>query len=327
MTEPLPLSLADIEAARARLAGIATRTPLLPATDLGASLGARVFVKAECLQRTGSFKFRGAYNRVSMIADADRVRGVVACSSGNHAQGVAAAAALYGVPATIVMPRDAPATKIARTRRLGADVVLYDRETDDREAIANAIAARNGATFIHPYDDPGVMAGQGTVGLEVSDDLAALGLVPDIVLVPASGGGLTAGVSVAIHSAAPQAAIATCEPAGFDDHARSLAAGTRQKNPAVTGSVCDALMAQTPGRITFAVNSRHLSGGHALGDDEALAAVAYAARELKIVVEPGGAVGLAALLCGRVDAAGKTVVIVASGGNIDDHVLAQALQD
>lgn len=326
MTESLPLTLADIEAARGRLAGVATRTPLLPATDLGAALGARVFVKAECLQRTGSFKFRGAYNRVSMIADADRIRGVVACSSGNHAQGVAAAAALYGVPATIVMPRDAPATKIARTRRLGAQVVLYDRATEDREAIANDIAARNGATFIHPYDDPGVMAGQGTVGLEVTDDLAALGLQPDIVLVPASGGGLTAGIAVAIHSAAPAAIIATCEPAGFDDHARSLAAGERQRNEALGGSVCDALMAQTPGRITFAVNSRHLAGGHAVADEEALAAVAYAARELKIVVEPGGAVALAAVLSGKVDAAGKTVVIIASGGNIDDQVLAQALQ-
>lgn len=320
-----PPHFSDIEAAARRLEGVAVKTPLLPAPELSRITGATVFVKAECLQRTGSFKFRGAFNRLSLI-DADvRRRGVVACSSGNHAQGVAAAAALYEVPATIVMPRDAPASKIARTRRLGAEVVLYDRRTEDREAISHAIADKTGATFVHPYDDPGVMAGQGTVGLEVVAQSATLGIVPDFVLAPASGGGLIGGIALAIHETFHQTQVVVVEPEGFDDHGRSLAAGKRVSNAEPSGSVCDALMAQTPGRVTFAVNSQHLAGGAAVSDAEALAAVAHGVRELKLVIEPGGAVGLAALLSGKLEVAGRTVVVVASGGNIDDDMLVRAL--
>lgn len=318
-------TIADIEAAAARLAGIAFETPLLPLPDLSAMLGADVYAKPECLQRTGSFKFRGAYNRVSMIPEAERAAGVVACSSGNHAQGVAAAAALYGIPATIVMPRDAPATKIARTRMLGAEVVLYDRQTEDREAIARGIAAERGATFVHPYDDAGVIAGQGTVGLEIVRQAEARGIEPDTLLIPASGGGLTAGIALALHARFPLADVLTVEPAGFDDHARSLEAGDRVTNEKLSGSICDALLSSSPGRRTFSINREELTGGLAVTDAEALAAVAYAAREIKVVLEPGGAVALAAALSNKIDLRGRCVVLVLSGGNIDPALLAEAL--
>lgn len=320
-------TVADIVAAAARLAPVAERTPLLSSAVLDARVGGRVFLKPECLQRTGSFKFRGAFNRLSMIPEALRAGGVVACSSGNHAQGVAAAAGLFGMRSTIVMPSDAPAMKIARTRALGAEVVLYDRATEDRDVIAHAIAAPRGATFVHPYDDPGVMAGQGTVGLEIVAACRARGVAPDVVVAPASGGGLIAGVSLAVGDAFPDARILVAEPAGFDDHARSLAAGERVGNERVAGSVCDALLANKPGEKTFAINRRTLAGGVSASDEEALAAVAFAARELKLVLEPGGAIGLAALLAGRVDLAGGAAVVVLSGGNVDEAMLARALAE
>ena len=324
--EVLP-TVADIAAAAARLAGLAERTPLLSSAALDARAGGRVFLKPECLQRTGSFKFRGAFNRLSLIPEDLREGGVVACSSGNHAQGVAAAAALFGMRSTIVMPADAPAMKIARTRALGAEVVLYDRQTEDRDAIAHAIAGPRGATFVHPYDDAGVMAGQGTVGLEIVEACRERGIRPDVVLAPASGGGLIAGLSLAVSEAFPDARILVAEPAGFDDHARSLAAGERVRNDRLAGSICDALLANKPGEKTFAINRRTLAGGVSATDAEALAAVAFAARELKLVVEPGGAVALAALLSGRVDLAGGTAVVVLSGGNVDEAVLMRALAE
>ncbi len=315
-------TFADIRAAADRIHAEAVRTPLLPVT---LPSGGIAFVKAENLQRTGSFKFRGAFNAVSQVPADRRAAGVVACSSGNHAQGVAEAARILGMPATIVMPKDAPATKIARTKGYGAEVVLYDRWTEDRDAIAAGIAAETGATIVHPFNDPKVIAGQGTIGLEIAEDCAARGLRPDAVLVCTSGGGMVAGIATALEVLTPGAAVHTVEPAGFDDYARSLAAGERKRNERASGSVCDALMSGTPGEISFSVGRRLLAPGLVITDDEALAAVAFAAREMKLVVEPGGAAALAALLSGRVDTAGRTVVAVLSGGNIDDAMLARAL--
>lgn len=318
-------TVADVDAAAARLAGVALRTPLIASPVLDERIGGRVFLKAETLQRTGSFKFRGAYNKIAAIPESRRAAGVVAFSSGNHAQGVAAAAALLGLPAVIVMPADAPASKRARTAALGAEVVLYDRVHEDREAIAKKITQERGATLVPPFDDPFVIAGQGTVGREIVDDLDALGLSPDIVLVNASGGGLTAGIALAVKARAPQANIFTAEPEGFDDHARSFASGRRERNAAMSGSLCDALLSPSPGEITFAVNRALDVAGVTASEEEVGRAVAFAFHELKLVVEPGGAVGLAALLAGRVDARGKVAVAVLSGGNVDADVFARLI--
>jgi threonine dehydratase len=319
---PIPTA-ADVDAAAARLRGVALRTPLISSPVLDALTGGRIFLKAETLQRTGSFKFRGAYNKLSSIADEKRAGGVVAFSSGNHAQGVAAAAKLLSMPAVIVMPSDAPRPKRERTVALGAEVVLYDRVREDREAIARRIADERHAVLVPPYDDPMVIAGQGTAGREIVEDLAAQGLAPDVVIVNASGGGLTAGVALAVKARVPDAKVYTAEPAGFDDHVRSFASGKREKNDAVTGTICDALMAQSPGRITFEINRALVGAGVAASDEEVGRAVAFAFRELKLVVEPGGAVGLAALLAGRIDVRGKIAVAVLSGGNVDPELFSR----
>ena len=311
---------ADVEEAARRLRGVALRTPLLTSPVLDARTGGRVFLKAETLQRTGSFKFRGAYNKLSSLPAGSRAGGVVAYSSGNHAQGVAAAAKLLDMPAVIVMPRDAPRPKRERTAELGAEVVLYDREREDREAIARDIATRRHATLVPPYDDPLIIAGQGTAGREIVEDLAAAGLEPDVVAVTASGGGLTAGVALAVKSKCPRARIFTAEPQGFDDHARSFKSGRRETNPGLTGSICDALLARTPGEMTFAINRALVGEGVSVSDAEVAAAVAFAFRELKLVVEPGGAVALAALLAGKIDVRGKVAVAVLSGGNVDPEL-------
>lgn len=325
-TSALPqVTAADIDAAARVLAPYAVRTPLLSSPVLDERLGTRVFLKPEMLQRTGSFKFRGAFTKISSIAPAARAGGVVAFSSGNHAQGVAAAAKILNMPATIVMPADAPLSKRERTRAYGAEVVLYDRDREDREAIAREIAHRRGATLVPPYDDPKVISGQGTVGREIADDMAGLGIAPDIVVAPASGGGLIAGVATAIKARYPQAELMSAEPDGFDDHARSLRAGRREPHRAVGRTICDALMASIPGEITFAINLRLLSQGVTATDAEVAAAVGFAFRELKLVVEPGGAVGLAALLAGRIDVIGKNVVIVLSGGNVDADLFAKLI--
>src|SRR5436309_5562578 len=320
-----PIGAADIEAAAKVVAPFAVRTPLLSSPALDNHVGAKVFLKPEMLQRTGSFKFRGAFNKLSSIPQAARGGGVVAFSSGNHAQGVAAAAQILNMRATIVMPADAPRSKRERTKGYGAEVVLYDRDREDREAIAGDIARKHGATLVRPYDDPKVIAGQGTVGREIAEDLALLGVTPDIVVAPASGGGLVAGVATAIKARYPKAALMSAEPEGFDDHARSLRAGKREPHHAEGRTICDALMATVPGEITFAINQRLLTQGVTASDAEVAAAVAFVSRELKLVVEPGGAVGLAALLAGHVDARGKTVVIVLSGGNVDAEMYAKLI--
>jgi len=322
---PLPVSSADVDAAAAVLAPFAVRTPLLSPPVLSDRVGARVFLKPEVLQRTGSFKFRGAFNKLSSIPVNAREGGVVAFSSGNHAQGVAAAAQILNMRATIVMPADAPLSKRERTKAFGAEVVLYDRDREDREAIARDIAAKRGATLVPPYDDPKVIAGQGTVGREIAEDMAALGLAPDIVVAPVSGGGLVAGVATAIKARFPKATLMSAEPEAFDDHARSLRAGKREPHKAEGRTICDALMASIPGEITFAINSRLLSRGVTASDSDVGIAVGFAFRELKLVVEPGGAVGLAALLSGQIDARGKNVVIVLSGGNVDTELYARLI--
>src|ERR1700722_10901853 len=320
--QPLPTS-ADVDAAAARLLGVALRTPLISSPVLDALTGGRVFLKAEMLQRTGSVQFRGAYNKLSSIAADARAGGVVAFSSGNHAQGVAAAAKLLAMPAVIVMPADAPRPKRDRTAELGAEIVLYDRAREDREAIARGIADERHAVLVPPYDDPLVIAGQGTAGREIVEDLAALGLAPDMVIVNASGGGLAAGIALAVKARVPGAQVFTAEPAGFDAHARSFASGKREKNDAVTGTICDALMAQSPGRITFEINRALVGAGVSASDAEVGRAVSFAFRELKLVVEPGGAVALAALLAGKVDVRGKIAVAVLSGGNVDPELFSR----
>jgi len=324
--ESLPLpGIAEVEAAAARLAGIVRRTPLLAGTPLDEAIGGRLLFKAECLQRTGSFKLRGAYNRLVQLDDERRRAGVVAFSSGNHAQGVAAAARTLGIRATIVMPSDAPAIKLANTRALGAEVVLYDRFSEDREQIARRLVAERGATLVPAYDDPDVVAGQGTAGLELMQQAAALGLMPDQVLVPTSGGGLTAGTAIAVRTLAPRAVVYGVEPEAFDDTRRSLAAGTLLKNPPEARSICDALQSSPPGALTFAINRELLAGVLVVSDAEVETAMARSFRDLKLVVEPGGAVALAAALAGRVPLAGRTTAILLSGGNVDARTFAAAL--
>ncbi len=324
MDAPVALpTAADVDEAARRLAGVALHTPLLTSAALDAMTGGRIFLKAETLQHTGSFKFRGAYNKLAAIPPERRAAGVVAFSSGNHAQGVAAAARLLGMRCVIVMPHDAPRAKLERTAALGAEVVLYDRAHDDREAIANDIAARRGAVLVPPYDDALIIAGQGTAGREIVEDLGALGLLPDVVVVTASGGGLTAGIALAIKARVPSAALYTAEPQGFDDHARSFRSGRREENAALTGTICDALMARMPGKLTFAINRSLVGAGVVASDREVAAAVAFAFAELKLVVEPGGAVALAALMTGKVDVKNKIGVAVLSGGNVDPEVFSR----
>jgi len=322
---PLPVTPADIDAAAKVIASYAVRPPLLSSPALSARVGANVFLKPEPLQRTGSFKFRGAFNKLSSIPQDKRSGGVVAFSSGNHAQGVAAAAQILKMQATIVMPADAPASKRERTKSYGAEVVLYDRDREDREAIAREIADKRGATLVKPYDDPFIIAGQGTAGREIAEDMAALGIAPDFVVAPASGGGLIAGIATSVKAKFPQTNVIVAEPKDYDDHGLSLRAGKREAHHAKARTICDALMAEMPGEITFAINGKLLAGGVTASDEEVGAAMAFAFRELKLVVEPGGAVGLAALLSGRLDVQGKNVVIVLSGGNVDADLYAKLI--
>ena len=328
MSSSLPSELprfADVEAAAERLAGHAVLTPLVESPLLNERLGARVLVKAEPLQRTGSFKFRGAYNNISQLGDAERKHGVVAYSSGNHAQATAAAARQAGIDAVMVMPDDAPRIKIDNTRAWGAEVVLYERASRVREEVAKQIADQRGATVVPPFDHPWTIAGQGTVGLEIAAQAAALGAELDAVLVPCSGGGLIAGCALALAERAPGAALYAVEPEGFDDTARSLAAGSRQEARPGARSFCDALLAPTPGELTFAINREHLAGGLAVSDDEVAQAMRLAFVYLKLVIEPGGATALAALASGKFDCRGKTVAVVASGGNVDAETFRDAI--
>jgi len=318
-------TFADVDLAADRIRGVAVRTPLINAPVLDEHLRARVFLKAETLQRTGSFKFRGAYNKISSIALERRAGGVVAYSSGNHAQGVAASAKLNGMRATIVMPADAPLAKRQRTQALGAEVVLYDRDREDRAAIAHKIADERGATLVPPFDDPLIIAGQGTIGREIVEDLSTLGLKPDLVLVGCSGGGLIAGTALGVKARVPDAVFYAVEPAGFDDTLRSFASGNRERNARMSGSICDALLTDRPGEITFPINRALVGQGLTVTDDEVARAVRYAFEELKLVVEPGGAVGLAAMLAGKVELAGRIVAGVLSGGNVDAEMFGKLI--
>ena len=320
-----PPSIEDVVAAARRLRGKARVTPLLRSDALDAQTGGTVLVKAESLQRTGSFKFRGAYNRISRLAPAARARGAVAWSSGNHAQAVAAAAAAFGMRAAIVMPRDAPEAKREGTRAFGAEIVFYDRNAESREEIGTALARERGAPIVKPYDDPDIIAGQGTVGLEAAAQAAHMGLRPDLALVPCGGGGLIAGMALALRGRAPGIKVRPVEPEGFDDTARSLAAGRRVANARGAHSICDALLAPEPGAMTFALNRTQLGPGLAVSDADARAAMRFAFRHLRLVAEPGGAVALAAALTGAADCRGRVVLVAISGGNVDARLFAEAI--
>jgi threonine dehydratase len=328
------VTLDDIRAAADRIAGKAVMTPLLESPLLNQRLGCRVLVKAENLQLTGSFKFRGAYNRISQLGPAALAKGVVAYSTGNHAQGVAAAARAAGTGAVIVIPKDAPAIKRENTRAWGGELAFYDRENEDRVAIAERIALeRGGAALIPPYDHEQVIAGQGTIGLEIMAQAATLGATPDVVVVPCGGGGLTAGISTAVKALAPVVKVFMAEPAAYDDTCRSLAAGKRlavDLRPGHETTFCDALTAPMPGEITFPINRRNVAAVVTLDDDAVCRGLYTAFADFKLVLEPSGAIALAAIVTGalaRVHAVhGKTVVAVASGGNVDGELFADALK-
>ncbi len=315
--------IARIEAAARRLSGQARRTPLLTSPFLDRIAGRRVWVKAECLQHTGSFKFRGGWAAVSALPAG--TKGVIAYSSGNHAQGVALAAARHDLPAVIIMPSDAPRVKIENTRALGAEVVTYDRATESREELGDRIAAERGLVLVKPYDEPEVIAGQGSVGLEIAEQAAEAGIAQADVLCPCGGGGLSSGIALALEARAPGLRLRTAEPAGFDDMARSLAAGQRQHNATTAGSICDAILTPAPGELTFPILQRLAGPGLTVTDDEALHAVALAFARLRIVLEPGGAVALAAALLRPEAVRGEDVIVVASGGNVDAGLFTQAL--
>ena len=315
----------DIVEASQRLKGRAVRTSLVRSDVLDEITGGRIFLKPECLQRTGSFKFRGAWNFISRLNAHDNSGGVVAYSSGNHAQGVAAAARMMGIPALIVMPEDAPAIKKRNTIALGAEVVTYDRFGESREEIGDAIARERNACLVPPYEHPWIIAGQGTAGLELVEDLNERGETLDVMLVCTGGGGLTAGVALAVQAMAPNAKVYACEPEGFDDYGRSLAAGERVSNVPGAMSICDAIVTPTPGELTFSVNQPRLSGGLAVSEAEVRAAVRFAFETLKLVVEPGGAVALAAVLAGKIDCKDKTVAATLSGGNADAALMLDIL--
>ena len=319
------MNIEMIRAAAERLKGHARETPLLSSPFIDHLAGRRVLIKAECLQHTGSFKYRGGYSAVSALAEDVRANEVIAFSSGNHAQGVALAATQHGVPSVIIMPSDAPRLKIENTRALGAEVVLYDRATEDRDAIGAALAAERGLTLIKPFDEPEVIAGQGTTGLEIAAQARVLGVEEADVLVCCGGGGLTSGIALALEAEAPGLRARPAEPQGFDDTARSLASGKIERNAAMTGSICDAIVTPSPGTLTFPIMQRLCGPGLVVTDNEALRAMAQAFLRLKIVLEPGGAVALAAALTRRDQIEGDAVIVVASGGNVDLEMFEQAL--
>jgi threonine dehydratase len=318
-------SFSDVQHAAARLRGVAVATPFVESPVLSDRTGGRVFLKLETLQRMGSFKFRGAYHRLVQLTPAERVRGVVAFSSGNHAQGVAAAAALLGMPATIVMPADAPRIKTESTRNLGATVVPYDRRREKREEIAARIAAEKGAVVVPSFDDPDIVAGQGTAGLEIAAQAADLGATLDAVIVPCSGGGLSSGIALALSGASPETSVFTAEPDGYDGARLSLESGARTAAAGARDTIADALTSPGVGAIPFAILKSCGARGLAVGDRALMQAVGFAAANLKLVAEPGGAAALAAVLSGTFDAKGKTVAIVLSGGNIDPEMLTRCI--
>ena len=319
-------NLTMIEAAAKRLNGHVRRTPLLSSSFLDAVAGRRILIKPECLQHTGSFKARGGWSALSAMDEATRKRGVIAYSSGNHAQGVARAATEHGSPSVIVMPSDAPQLKIDNTRALGAEVVLYDRATEDRDKIGADLSAERNLTMIRPYDEPLVMAGQGTCGLEIAEQAAEIGVTQAEVLVNCGGGGLTAGIALALEAHAPGLKVRPCEPVGFDDVARSLISGQIESNAATSGSICDAILTQSPGEKTFPILQRLCGPGLVVPEADALRAMAQAFLRLKIVTEPGGAISLAAALYHGDQIDADTVIVVATGGNVDADIFARALE-
>ncbi len=321
----LPVTIDMIRSAAERLAPHIVTTPLLEHPALNKLVGGRVFLKCESLQRVGAFKFRGAYNKISQVDPKAFPGGVVASSSGNHAQGVAAAATLCGLRSAIVMPKDAPPIKVARTKAFGGEVVLYDREREDRDAIAKALCEERKAIFVPPFDDPDVISGQGTAGLEMMAEIARRGVKLDAVLVNVSGGGLASGIAVAVKDTSPTTEMWTVEPAGFDDFARSLASGKPERNDRLSGSICDALMAESPGVHTFAIGRALMKGGVSVTDDEVRDAMRFAFEELKLVVEPGGAASLAAILTGKVPVEGRAIGAIISGGNTDPAQFAKII--
>ena len=323
MALPLP-TIADIRASLSAIGNLIVRTPLIEVADGASMFGRRVLLKAETMQRTGSFKYRGACAFLHRLGPEGRANGVVAFSSGNHAQAVAAAAAHFGVAATIVMPSDAPEVKVQRTRARGATIITFDRVTDDREAIAADVAADSGAAIVPPYNHPWTIAGQGTAGVEIAADAGALGIADPIVLVPTGGGGLVAGSALAMSADLPAADVWTVEPDAFDDHRRSFAARERVEVATPAASICDALLAPTPGEIPFEINRRLVKGSTAVSDEQVRSAIRFAAEELHLVVEPGGVVGLAALLSGVVPGS-RSVVVVLSGANVDPAMLMKCL--
>ena len=313
-------SLADIEAAAQRLQGIAVETPLIRSATLDERLGGTLLLKPECWQRTGSFKIRGAYNLLSQLSPEQASRGAVAWSSGNHAQGVAAAGKLLGIHAAIVMPDDAPAAKTENTKRLGGEVITYDRYTGDREQIARALAAERNAAIVPSYEHVDVIAGQGTVGLEIARQSVARGEPVEQVVIPCGGGGLTSGSAVALKALLPDVQIYTAEPEHYDDTKQSLGRGERVSVPTDVPSLCDALLTDSPGQLTFDIMRELVTDGFVVDEAEIKAAMRVAFQELKLVVEPGGAAALAAVLAGRLDAKKKVTAVVLSGGNVDPEL-------
>lgn len=315
-----------ITAAANRIKDHARITPMLTSPFLDDIAGRQVLIKAECLQHTGSFKFRGAWSAVSALTDNTLKTGVIAYSSGNHAQGVAMAAAKHGAPAVIIMPADAPRMKIDNTRALGAEVILYDRENEDRDALGTQIASERGLTLIRPYDEPQVVAGQGTTGLEIATQAAELGVTKADVMVCCGGGGLTSGIALALAETAPNMRVRPAEPQGFDDVTRSLVSGQIERNAMMGGSICDAIVTPQPGDLTFPILKDHCGPGVVVTDDECLRAMAHAFARLKIVVEPGGAAALAAALFHPDQFDGDAVIAVITGGNVDPAQFARALE-
>ena len=316
-----------IRAAADRLNGHALRTPLMNSPFLDEIAGRRVYVKAECLQHTGSFKYRGGRSAVSALDPDTRANGVLAFSSGNHAQGVARAAAEFGVPSVIIMPNDAPQMKIDNTRALGAEVILYDRPNgESREALGNQVQAERGMTLIKPYDEPQVIAGQGTCGLEIAEQARELGVTDADILVCCGGGGFTSGIALALEADAPDMKVRPCEPEGFDDVARSLKSGHIETNNQQSGSICDAILTPAPGQITFPILRRLCGPGIVITEEEALRAMALIFQRLKLVAEPGGAVAVAAALFHADDIERDAVICTISGGNVDAPMFARALE-
>ncbi|MEM7194068.1 MAG: threonine/serine dehydratase [Pseudomonadota bacterium] len=319
-------TLQQLRQAAERIEPVVRRTPLLESPLLNKQLDARIIVKPECLQVTGSFKIRGAFNKISCLSETQRKRGVVAFSSGNHAQGVAYAARYFGIDATIVMPEDAPAIKIENTRLYGAEVVLYNRYTENREEIGEELCASQGRSLIKPYDDPEIICGQGTVGLEALEDTKRLGVTVDQILCPCGGGGLISGIASAASHLSPSTKVFAVEPKNFDDTVRSLNSGQREIADASVRSICDAIVTPQPGELTFSINRTLLSGGYVVSEEDVLKSMGIAFREFKIVAEPGGIVALAALIAEKGLSKNSTSLIVVSGGNTDREIFSRALK-